>query len=60
MVRVLTNCCDFATVYIDDILVFSFSLKDHLSHIREVLVALKEAGLKVKASKCQWGTTELE
>ena len=40
MVRVLRNCCDFATVCIDDILVFSDSLKDHLSHIRQVLVAL--------------------
>ena len=47
--HVLRDCCTFAMVYIDDIVVFSDSWKD------KVLDCLCEANLTIKMSKCQFG-----
>ena len=35
-------------VYIDDILIFSATVEDHLERLRDVLNRLKNAGLKIK------------
>ena len=51
---------DFVTVYIDDVLVFSQSLQDHLEHLRQVIRCLQEAGLKLKPTKCQFVCREVE
>ena len=51
---------DFVSVYLDDILVFSRSLQDHLTHLRVVIRKLVEAGLKLKPSKCHFARRELE
>ncbi len=42
----------FIYVYLDDILIFSHSLQEHVQHIRQVLQRLLENGLYVKAEKC--------
>ena len=44
-------------IYLDDILVFSSSVKQHFKHLRLVFLKLREANLKLKPSKCfllQW------
>ena len=56
----LGDCATFAVVYINDILIFSDSMEEHLSHIKEVMKALKKAGLKVKPPMCQWWARQLE
>ena len=43
---------DFVAVYINDALVFSQTLEEHLDHLRAVIQRLSEAGLKLKPSKC--------
>ncbi len=43
---------NFVGVYIDDILAFSQTMKEHLDHLQRVLERLTEAGLKQKPSKC--------
>ncbi len=42
----------FIYVYLDDILIFSSSLQEHVQHVRRVLQRLLENGLFVKADKC--------
>ncbi len=44
----------FIYVYLDDILIFSSSLQEHVQHVRRVLQRLLENGLFVKAEKCEF------
>ena len=46
----LQNCI----IYLDDIIIFSRMLKAHIVRIRAVLEQLKETGLKIKPSKCEF------
>jgi len=41
-------------VFLDDILIYSATLEDHLSHIEVVLQLLAQDGWKVKPSKCSF------
>jgi hypothetical protein len=51
---------DFVVVYIDDILVFSRTLEEHLEHLRRVIERLEEAQLKLKLVKCQFIRKEVD
>ena len=53
------NGTDFVSIYIDDILVFSETLEQHLSHLKLVMDRLTEAGLKLKPSKCLFVQNEV-
>lgn len=44
----------FVFVYLDDILIFSQSLQDHILHVQAVLQRLLENSLFVKAEKCEF------
>jgi len=50
----------FVAAYIDDLLVFSVSLQEHLDHLRKVIHTLREVGLKVNPGKCQFIRREVE
>ena len=45
---------NFVSVYIDNILIFSRTLQEHIEHLEKVPSRLVEAGLKLKPSKCQF------
>ena len=49
----------FVSAYIDDVLIFSRSLEEHLHHIGQVLDRLQAAGLKLKPSKCHLCVSKL-
>ena len=49
----------FCLVYLDDIIIYSKSLKDHKRHVRKVLQAIRSAGLKLKPAKCKWFKQEI-
>ena len=60
MQRVLAELTQFSTAYMDDVVIFSSTWEDHVSHIDKVLTALSEAGLTVNPSKCKWGGVAVE
>ena len=39
-------------VYLDDIIIFSHTIEEHLQRLKEVFDRLREAGLKLKPGKC--------
>ncbi|GBG70877.1 hypothetical protein CBR_g8177 [Chara braunii] len=50
----------FVLVYLDDILVYSRTLEDHLGHLRRVLETLCHAKYKANRDKCEFVRQELE
>ena len=58
-IRVHPNSIE-KTAFIDDILVFSRTLTEHLQHLRLVIERLQKAGLKLKPAKCHFVCKEVE
>ncbi|GBG93449.1 hypothetical protein CBR_g70545 [Chara braunii] len=50
----------FVLVYLDDILVYSRTLEDHLGHLRRVLETLRRAKSKANRDKCEFVWQEPE
>ena len=50
---------DFAMTYLDDIIIFSKNELKHLEHLETVFSHLREAGLKMKRSKCDFFKKEI-
>ncbi|GBG60019.1 hypothetical protein CBR_g350 [Chara braunii] len=45
---------EYVLVYLDDILVYSCTLEDHLRHLHDVLQCLRKHGFYAKVSKCHF------
>ena len=50
---------EYAISYFDDIVIFSKSVKDHLTHITKVMKALKDANFKLGSEKSIWIANEV-
>ena len=50
----------FVLVYLDDILIFSQTLEEHICHLDKVLSMLSEHHLVLRLSKCHIGKSQLE
>ena len=57
--KVLKGLHRFAVTYLDDIIIFSKN-EEHLGHLRIIFQKLKEAGLKLKRSKCDFMKTQIQ
>ncbi len=47
-------------VYLDDVIIYSKTVKDHINHVDEVLTCLREAGITLKISKCSFFSDKIE
>ena len=43
---------DFCAPYLDDVIIYSKSFKEHAEHVRQVLRRSRENGIKLRAKKC--------
>lgn len=50
----------YCTAYLDDVLIFSETMKEHRKHVREVLTRLRKARLHVDMKKCEFETQEVK
>ena len=51
---------NFATAYLDDILIYSNNLQQHQDHVKQILAALTEQELHLKPDKCEFHTQEVK
>ncbi|GBG86986.1 hypothetical protein CBR_g44441 [Chara braunii] len=51
---------EYVLVYLDDILVYNRTLKDHLRHLRDVLQRLRKHGFYAKLSKCRFAQRKVD
>lgn len=51
---------NFATAYIDDILIYSNSLEEHKVHVQKVLERLRKANLQIDIDKCEFHVQEVK
>ena len=52
--KAIGQCSDFAANYLDDIIVFSRTVENHIDHLERGFTMLQRADLKIKASKCEF------
>ena len=50
---------DFIVIYLDDIVVYSRTLEEHVKHLRLALEKLRGANLYLKPEKCEFGQKEI-
>ena len=51
---------NFAIVYLDDVIIFSKTIEEHLDHIKQVFKKLRSAHLSMKLSKYYFFTKEIQ
>ena len=53
--RILRPCRNFARAYVDDIVIYSRTLNEHLHHLHLVFCELEKANISIKAAKSYLG-----
>lgn len=60
LLRELADFRHFLSIYYDDLIIYSFSLDEHIEHINAILVRFKKLGLTLNPDKIQLGMTRLK
>ena len=50
----------FVLVYLDDVLIFSNGIEEHLAHVDAVLTLLNDNSIRLRLSKCFFAKNEFE
>ena len=59
MQLVVAGLDGFCSVYLDDIVVFSRDINEHLEHLGQIFERLRQAGFKLRPKKCFFGKKEV-
>jgi len=57
LMEYIDMCC---IVYLDDVLIYSNTLRQHQKDVSNILKAIRRSGMKVKPSKCEFHRSETE
>ena len=62
--RLMQNCLGelnltYTLIYLDDVIIYSHTEEEHLTHLRAVFKRFQESGLQLKPSKCNFFHTEI-
>ncbi len=49
----------FVIAYLDDIIIYSITLKEHVQHVSQVLKCLNKRDLRLKSEKCEFHREEV-
>ena len=49
----------FVIIHLDDILIFSSSMEEHVRHVKQVFEVLQRETMYLKMSKCEFGKSSL-
>lgn len=60
MQSILNKYEGFCLHYVDDILIFSENAKEHSVHLKMIISALDEAGMKINIEKCQFFSSDVQ
>ena len=60
VLKLLQGMDNYAGAYLDDIISFSGSWKDHVHHLGSVLTRVRNANLTLSPSKCQFAAADLD
>jgi predicted aspartyl protease len=56
----VNNRWEYSLVYLDDVLIFSRTFDEHLSHLEDILSALSSANLQLNTQKCSFVRSEID
>ena len=56
----LSDCKEYSSLYMDDIVIFSPNWDEHKVHVRQILQKLRRAGIMANSAKCHWSGTKME
>ena len=60
VLRKILKGLPFVVFYVDDVLIFSCSLEEHLEHLKIVLERIRESGMTLNLSKSKWCREEIK
>ena len=61
MQDIFRDCIDkFVIIYLDDLLIFSSSRQEHITHVKTVLQRLRQNNLYAKQEKCSFFQASVE
>ncbi|XP_054829456.1 uncharacterized protein LOC129325660 [Eublepharis macularius] len=55
----LQGLSEYSCAYLDDVAIFSDTWSDHMYHLSQVLTRVRDVGLTIKVSKCQFALAEV-
>ena len=57
--KVLNDCRDHVTNFVDDLMVYSDTWDEHVAHVRNVIEKLDNAGITLNLGKCRFAYSEV-